>query len=450
MAQRRFVVLVIGLAALAAGVTVLTAYFVYPHGSADLDEVSYQTQANALRAGHLTLPARDRVPSLLPFLTGVRSGRVVFKYQPEWPALIALSDALFGSSIPLRALLAALGVLAVAWLGWELTREQRVALLAAALALASPFGWVQSATLLGYQLSFVLGTSTAAALLRVVRVRTRSAGFLAGAIVGLALLHRPFDALLAVVPVSVYLVWETRNERSRLRMLVPVIVGAAPFAVALLAYDNAVMGSPLRLAYGVTGAQDGFFFGWRASNVPPGTGHLDMIHYTVGRAWSTFGRDLWLLPRFVAIAPVVLLSMGAVVWKRRRDARTWLLLGMVGVVVVSYFFWWATANAALFEIDRALGPFYHYAVLAPICVLAAWGATAVRLRARPHRTGCPRAGMDGGRVRGRAGERSRARSRPIGRGSRGRVGSRRADARARPGHVPRRSVHSARDELLPH
>jgi len=55
------------------------------------------------------LDAARRVPFFLPFLSGVRGDRVVFKFQPAWPALIAASDALFGSSLPLRMLCSAAG-----------------------------------------------------------------------------------------------------------------------------------------------------------------------------------------------------------------------------------------------------------------------------------------------------------------------------------------------------
>jgi len=361
--------------------TAAMAEVVFPHGTTDLDEVSYQTQANALREGHLYLDAASRVPFFVPFLSGVRGDRVVFKYQPEWPAAIAASDWLFGSSLPLRMLCSSAGVVAVAWLGWEITKERRVALLAAALALGSPFTWVQGASLLGYQLSFVLCTGAAAALLRAARVRTALAWVVGGMLFGLAALHRPFDAALAVVPVLVYLVTTMRTELARPRVLLTFVAGAAPFAAILLAYDTAVTGNPMRLPYGVSGKTDTFLFGWRSSYVTPGTGHSYELHYTVARAWSTLGHDLALMPRFVAFAPLVLFFVVAALWCRRSDPRCWLLVSMCVVVFGGYFFWWATANAELFGIDRTLGPFYDYAALAPLCVLAAWGMTSVRLRA---------------------------------------------------------------------
>lgn len=375
-------VLVLGLAVLGMLVTVGIAEGAFPHGTTDLDEVSYQTQANVLRDGHLDLKVERQDPSFRPFLTGIRGDSVVFKYQPLWPALIAASDALFGTSLPLRALCAAAGILAVAWLGWELTKERRVALLAAALALASPFTWVQSASLLSYQLSLVLGTAAAAALLRAARVRGTAAGVVAGVLVGLAVLHRPFDALLAVLPVVVFTAWETRHEPGRLRRLVPVLIGGAPFAGVFLAYNAAVAGSVTRLAFASTGSSDRFFFGWRASFVLAGTGHAGQIDYTIARAWSTLLHDVALMPRFVAIAPVALFFAVTALVKRRKDPRSWLLVAMVATVFGGYFFWWATANAAHFGIDRSLGPFYDYAALPPLCVLAAWGATSIRLRAR--------------------------------------------------------------------
>ena len=373
--------MVVALAAVAMVVTVMVSETVFPHGTADLDEVAYQTQANVLRDGHLELAASRQDPSFRPFLTGIRGDKVVFKYQPEWPALIAASDALFGSSLPLRALCAAAGILVVAWLGWELTREQRVALLAAMLALASPFTWVQSASLLGYQLSFVLGTAAAAGLLRAVRVRSAAAGIGAGALIGLAALHRPFDAMLAVLPVLAFVAWDARQRKPR-RVWPYVLLGGAPCAGLFAAYNAAVTGNVLRLAYGATGASDRFFFGWRASFALPGTGNAGRINYTVARAWATLVHDVTLMPRFVAFAPVAVISAGAALVKRRRDPRVWLLVAMGATVVAGYFFWWATANAAHFGIDRGLGPFYDYAAVAPLCVLAAWGATSVRLRPR--------------------------------------------------------------------
>src|SRR5262249_17001456 len=142
-APRWFVVGMIVVCAGAALATALMVHYAFPKGSGITDESAYQAQANALAHGDLTLSRALVDPAFRPFLSGVRGDDVVFKYQPVWPALIAASDALFGSSVPLRVLLSIASVLAVAWFAWELVADRRVALIAAALLALSPFLWVQ-------------------------------------------------------------------------------------------------------------------------------------------------------------------------------------------------------------------------------------------------------------------------------------------------------------------
>lgn len=368
----------VALAILAAASTVYTIHHAFPHGSGVLDEASYQAQANALGARHLTLPANTHEPFFRPFLSGVRDNRVVFKYQPAWPALIALSDGAFGSSVPMRALLSIAGMLAVAWLAWELTRDARVALFAGLLVVASPFVWVQTASLLGYHLSFVLGTAAAAALLRALRTRTWWSAIVAGALLGFAVLHRPFDAVLAVAPVLVYVVWRGWQSRALARVAVGVAIGGAPFALVFFAYNQAVMGSILKMPFTVSGKIDRFGFGWRASFEVPNGGRGGQIHYTPSLAIHTVQHTLAVIPRFIGFFPLVIVCLGVAIWLRRRDARLWLLVSMIVIVIVGYYFWWGSANEFHFHLERAMGPFYDYPLLAPLFVAAAWGFWSIR------------------------------------------------------------------------
>lgn len=112
----------------------------------------------------------------------------------------------------------------------------------------------------------------------------------------------------------------------------------------------------------------------------PNTGSVGQVHYTLGLAVETLGHLLVALPRFVAGAPVVFAFAAWAVWRGRRDSRTWLLVGMLVAVPVGYLFWWGTANAVELHIERALGPFYYYPMLASVAVLAARGVFEARLR----------------------------------------------------------------------
>jgi hypothetical protein len=89
------------LAAAAGGlVAVWAAYFLWPDGSHNLDELVYLNQAEAIRHGQLTYDTGSYVPDFRPYLSGVAGDRVVFKYQPLWSAWLALSQAATGDHRP--------------------------------------------------------------------------------------------------------------------------------------------------------------------------------------------------------------------------------------------------------------------------------------------------------------------------------------------------------------
>ena len=212
----------------------------------------------------------------------------MFKYQPAWPALLAISRGVLRSTLPLRALLAAAGVVATYALGYELLRRKDIAAIAAVIVALSPFTWLQSATLLGYQRSFVLGIAGAAALVRATRTHGRRAAFAAGLVLGFAAFHRPFDALIAALPVLAYAVIELRGSGHLARLTGAAALGALPPAILLAAYNTVVMGAPWRLPFGVSGPIDSSP-GWRAprSSYPyrprrTGTGTPGALHADVG------------------------------------------------------------------------------------------------------------------------------------------------------------------------
>src|SRR6266513_139883 len=98
----------------------------------------------------------------------------------------------------------------------------------------------------------------------------------------------------------------------------------------------------------------------------------------MGKAFSTLQHVFAVLPRFVALAPAVLVCIVVLVWQRRHDSRVWLLVAMMCTLIVGYFFWWGSANAFHFKLEQPLGPFYGYPLLMPLAVAGAWGATTLR------------------------------------------------------------------------
>ena len=269
-------------AGIAALLTIVAAQHLFPRGSPNLDEVAYDAQARALLHGDLTLSRATHDPFFRPFVSGFRDDRVVFKYQPAWPALVAASRGIVRSTLPLRALLAAAGVLATYAFGYELLRRKPIAAIAAVIVALSPFVWLQSATLLGYQLSFVLGIAGAAAVVRAAahprpsrRVRGRAAPRVRRVPPAVRRAHRG-------TPGARVRGDRAARQRPLARLTGAAALGALPAAILLVAYNTAVMGAPWRLPFGVSGPIDKFGFGWRATFVVPGTGHEGQVHYTPG------------------------------------------------------------------------------------------------------------------------------------------------------------------------
>jgi hypothetical protein len=351
-------------------VAVGCATVAFPDGSRDLDELAYLSQAEALRSRQLTLPASTHDPYFLPFLSGVDGDRVVFKYQPAWPAVLASGRLLTGSYVPALALSAAAAAFAAYAFAWEAARRRAVSIIAGGLVMSSPFFVVQSGTYLAYMLSTTIVCAASAALLHGQRTSAGRWFVIAGALFGVGVFHRGFDALLFGVPVGAWLVWTLRHDLERLlRRLGQIVIGALPPLAAYAAYNWVATGSPVRFAFRVSGPVDTFGFGRRASfgGGEPG------IDYTVGRAWSTLGEMTASLQRWLpgGLALLVLALVGAAV--RRRESRTVLLVALVLVFPVGYFFWWGTANSVKHGLIDELGPFYWLPALVPLAVLAALG-----------------------------------------------------------------------------
>jgi hypothetical protein len=363
--------------AFAALAAIVSAYVLFPDGTTSIDDVAYESQALALGHGHATLSAATHDPSFRPFLSGVRDGHIVFKYEPVWPAFIAVSERATGSAVPMLALLAAAAVAAVYWFTWELLQSAVAAAVAAFVTVASPFVWVQSGTLLGYHFAFVAIAAAAAALLAAVR-STRLA-VVAGLLCSLAAFHRPFDTLLALAPVVVYAGWRMVQGKTFGRRALAFVVGALPLAIVAAVYHAAVMGAPWRLPYSVSGPDDRFGFGTRASFAGTDGKPYSPIDFTVSTSLRAIRQSLTALPRFVFGAPIVAIAALWVLVTNRRDARAWLLTTMTAIIPIGYVFWWGPANITRFGQHLSLGPAYFYPMLLPLAAFAGWAVTRVHV-----------------------------------------------------------------------
>ena len=83
------------LALVAGAAAVLTNLALFPLYSLNRDDSVYVAMARLLETGAVTLPADS--DAFRPWASAVVGDRVVLKYAPPWPAVIAAGDLLAGS-----------------------------------------------------------------------------------------------------------------------------------------------------------------------------------------------------------------------------------------------------------------------------------------------------------------------------------------------------------------
>jgi hypothetical protein len=367
-------VLVAGLASIAFGAAIALSAWVFPLYSLNHDEPMYVYEARVIEQGHLTLPARD-AQFFRPWAAGVRGDRIVLKYSPPWPAVIAASELLFGTARIALGVVAAAGVVSVFLLADEVLRRRRAAIIAAVLAACSPLFLMLSGTYLPYVFEFVLAALFGWLLLSGARLGSRNRLVLAGVVIGVAFFARPWDALLTAVPFVTYLVVTSIRDRALLSRLGWLVLGASPIFGLALGYNAYTMGSPTRFPFSVTGPYDALGFG-RRGTFPSGT-----FHFTLDRGFDALGRNAtafgsWAFGGWVLLALAFVGFIGA----RRHSAR-WAVLGLGGAYLYGYIYFWSPYAMSHFWPGIAhLGPFYYAPVLVPLAVFAGSGVDALARR----------------------------------------------------------------------
>jgi hypothetical protein len=372
-----------------AFVAALSAYVIWPAGTTNFDELAYLTQAEALAHGKVSYDTAGYIPDFQPYLAGVAGDRVVFKYQPLWPGALAASLALTGDHRPALVLAGAAAALAFWLLARELTGRPWLGTVAAVGVAVSPVFVSHSGTALAYLPAGALVAAALGAALRA--ARTGAWGWYAATGVGLGALffHRPYDAVIAGVPVAVWWTWRAWRRRSFGPLLVTGLA-ALPGLALWLAYNRLVTGKALSPAFSVGAPDDRFGFGrrasWRPINPTFPTRRLD---FTPGGSAATVAHFAGVSPLWIAggLAALVLAGL-AVVWGWS-DPRRRLLASVVGATIVAHAFWWGTQNFVNFGLDETLGPAYWLAGLGPIAALATAGGVdlATRLRTAPAEAG---------------------------------------------------------------
>ncbi|HEX4540175.1 MAG TPA: glycosyltransferase family 39 protein [Acidimicrobiales bacterium] len=358
----------VGSIVLVAGIwPIVGSIWLFPSLTRNADEVVWLAQAEVLESGSLTAPAPAKHPeSYRPWFASMRDGRYVYRYAPLFPAVLAASDLVTGTPRTGLGLVSAWAILAVYLLVAELVRRRGTALLAAVLVGTSPLFFLTSAMFLGYV--FFIGAFCTAAWLLVRGARTdRSADLvLAGAAFGLAIFHRPYDALWLGVPWLAWFAWRSRRKTPKAILL--VAVGALPVFVAMLIYNWHLTGDALKPPFLLWDPRDTVGFGLHSlSPTDPQVEFTFSMGLTgVGHFWEDL--LLWTVPGLPLLAGASLLVL------RTAGRRLAPLAGMLPALTFGWIGFWGSYYA---QFRNQLGPMYFLPLVVPLAALTAVGATAL-------------------------------------------------------------------------
>jgi len=360
----------------AGGIALAVGHWLYPLGSINHDEQMYVFSARLLGKGHLTLPAG--YAPFRPWASGVRAGKLVLKYTPVWPSMLELGAKL-GSMRLGSAAAAAASVGLIGVLGRDVFGRWTEGLIAATMLAFSPIFVLQGGTYLPYDFQLVLELAVMLLILSAFRrwrfedpiTRGIAARLvLAGAIWGIACFARPYDALLLVAAISVAAAVAARRQLRRLLAAASwTAIGSAVPIAALLAFNTALMGSPLRNTFTITGPNDQLGFGLR------GVFPTSTFNFTPGEGRISLERSLLQLPgwSFGGILLVLLAFLG--LWRYRRlGFELHAIVGLGISLAVGYAFFWSPYSIVrLWPGSRTMGPFYHLGLLVPLTLFGAAG-----------------------------------------------------------------------------
>ncbi len=206
------------------------------------DEYAYLYQARTLAAGRLWNPPTGH-PDLFAFNYIVHEpARVFGSFPAGWPLMLAMALRVGLPAWVVNPLLGVLTLVAVAALGWRL-HSARAGLVAALIVGVSPFFLFNAASYFSHTFCGLLLVTAAWVAARPDR-RPAWVPLAVGLLIGWAVVARYLTGVIGAVPI---IWWLLRPGTSRPRALLLVALGGLPWVVALMAYNDALTGSPWTL-----------------------------------------------------------------------------------------------------------------------------------------------------------------------------------------------------------
>jgi len=369
--ERRWKVRTACAVAVAMVAMLLVAHPYTRYRGGETDQTAYMLQAQIFARGHLHTPSPPEELRAF-FLTRhcVSNGRFFAHYWPLTSALYAVPLSLGVSWYVMHALLYGVAGL-FAYLAMRGTRGGVVAAVCAQLgvyALLAERAWTANSMVPAVAFAMLALWGARAALTQ----WSPTWGAVAGLACGAVFLARPLAGAVLGVSIGTALLVGMLRQRRRWRVVLACGLCVVPALLALLAYDNALTGNPLKPPFHVYAPENRMFFGMR--------GFQDPIEYFGPREgfinFRTLTGQWWFLMAACGLAVIVFRPNSVA-----SDSIVPVVLSAglaLGLLYCFYFGFSQTMARYLREIAVLLVPFYAWAV----GELAAWDLDDKRFPAR--------------------------------------------------------------------
>jgi len=351
---------IIGLAG--AGIAALIASTLLARIPHVQDSVAYLFQAKTLALGRLSVP----VPHPSSFFTEefipMYHGQWFGKYPPGWPVLLTIGVILNAAWL-VNPVLTGINLFLIVLIGREVY-GWGVGLVAALLALASPFVLFLGGSFMAHTATVTYLTAFALLLIRWTKragrgdsdSRTdRTLLVPAGFLLGMAFLTRQLDAVAFALPFALLVLSPAvRRRPNAARWL---LAGAAGPCLLLLLYNWAQTGNPLVTPYSLWWKYDHLGFGptTGASGFTPAQGF-----------WNTSLNLEYLLAHLFGWPFYLTLALAALPFLLGRATRWDAIFGLSALgVMAAYIFYWTSGVM--------YGPRYYFAAVPWLTLLTARG-----------------------------------------------------------------------------
>ena len=332
-----------------------------------IDELSLQWQGRLLASGRLYAVA-ERFPEFFSTTQTVIVDGRWFTHFPIGPAALLSPGVAAGVPWLVNPLLAAAGAVIVYRFLAATTAEVEARAVALLFA-ASPFVSFMAATQLDHLPALVAIWAAVAALpgwtASTSPSQARRYAAVIGGGLGVAATIRPYDAALTAFVIGLFQLRELRRDRALAGSLVAqVLAGCVPVAV-LLAANAATTGDPLTFAYDALNGHShrpGFHVDPMGELHTPRRGIFNVSAYLLRLDATLLG---WQVPALLLVIAALALQRTSTRWDE-------LCLGVLGALLVGYWYFWGEG--------RALGPRFLFTAAPVFLLYVARFAGALRER----------------------------------------------------------------------